>query len=93
MDLSKKENNQIKINKMSSAGIGNAALGSMASDFLISTFTPEANKPATRGQMNQLINKIKRYQEIRNHPDNVRGEKAYYDNELKIIVFRKKSFS
>lgn len=86
-NLSNSSLDKTKIDKMSLAGVGNAMLGSVASDLLQSVFTREENKPATQGQMNQLLKKIERYQEIRNLSNNELGQKPYYDNQLRILVY------
>ncbi|MEC4005881.1 hypothetical protein OX283_014520 [Flavobacterium sp. SUN052] len=79
-----------KIEKMSLAGVGNAAVGTLAVNALANLFTSEANKPATKKDIDNLLNKLKqRYYPIFNIPLRQDGAKPYYDIETKNFVYIK----
>ena len=83
-----------KIEKMSLAGIGNAAAGSLAINALTNLLTSEANKPATKKDIDNLLNKLKqRYYPILNFPDRQDGAKPYYDIETRNYVYIKNNLS
>ena len=85
-----KKEQSIKIEKMSIAGVGNAAAGTLAVNALTSFFTSEANKPATKNDINNLLNKLKqRYHPILNIPHRHDGAIPYYDIETKNYVYIK----
>jgi hypothetical protein len=72
------------------AGIGNAAIANVATDALISFFTPEDNKPATKGDLKKLLAQFKnRYVKIENMPKKLDQTEAYFDNEKKEVVYLK----
>jgi hypothetical protein len=77
-----------KIDKMSFAGVGNAAAGTLAVNALTSLFTSEANKPATKNDLRNLEAKIlKRYYPVKNWPPNNFGKKPYFDIEQSCIIY------
>ena len=76
-----------KIEKMSFAGVGNAAAGTFAAELVKSIFIKEENKPATKGDLKLITSKLERFQVIKNMNPNINGQKAYYDNEQKVIVY------
>jgi len=76
-----------KIEKMSLAGVGNATFGTFAAELVKSILTKEENKPATKGDLKLLSSKLERFQIIKNMNPNFNGQKAYYDNQQKIIVY------
>lgn len=83
-----KKKDPIKIEKMSFAGIGNAAAGTLAINLATSLFTSEENKPATRKDLQNLLGNLKqRYHAILNVPALQDGKKAFYDMETKCIVY------
>ena len=87
-EIKKEQSN--KIEKMSIAGVGNAAAGTLAVNALTSLFTSEANKPATKKDIDNLLNKLKqRYYPILNIPQRQDGAKPYYDIESKHYVYIK----
>ena len=96
-NLPTKENEsdkKLKIEKMSLAGVGNAAVGSLAANLAtnlaINLLTKEENKPATKKDLTNLISSLKqRYYPILNIPLRIDGAKAYYDTELKILIYLK----
>ncbi|QNM84548.1 hypothetical protein H9W90_10540 [Polaribacter pectinis] len=90
-ELSLKENivqkEKTKIEAVSFAGVGNAALGNLAVKTLSTLFTKEENKPATKGDILKLT-KLIRYQEIRNLSKDLLGKKPFFDTVLKIVVYK-----
>lgn len=79
-----------KTDKISAAGVGNAALGSLAADSVKSILTTRKNKPATKGDIDLLIEKLGgRYHLIKNMPPNINGEYAYYDMQEGNLVYLK----
>ncbi len=91
-DSKKKE--PLKVEKMSLAGVGNAAAGALAIQLATNLFTSEENKPATKKDLQNLIASLKqRYYPIMNIPITQDGSKAYYDMETKNIVYLKSKWS
>lgn len=82
-----KDQDQPKINL---AGIGNAAIANVATDFAKHIFIKEDNKPATKGDLKALLTKNQeRYFPVVNAPQKSDGTKAFYDSVSKIIVYRR----
>lgn len=78
-----------KVEKISAAGIGNAALGNLAAGSLKSLFTSEENKPATKGDLKLLFEKLDwRYHPVSNLARGTDGSFPYYDLETGLIVYR-----
>lgn len=78
---------------MSLAGVGNAAAGTLAVNALTSILTKEANKPATKGDVKDLLANLKqRYQPVKNLGIRSDGTKPFYDNQSQNIVYLSKSF-
>jgi len=76
--------------KMSLAGVGNAALGNFAADSLKSLFTKESNKPATKGDLAQLLEKLNgRYHLITNMVPDPFGKLPYFDMVEGVLVYLK----
>ena len=83
----------LKIEKMSIAGVGNAAAGTLAVNAITSLLTKEANKPATKGDMKDLLANLKqRYHPVKNLGIRSDGTKPFYDNQSQNIVYLSKSF-
>ncbi len=77
-----------KVETMSVAGVGNAALGTLAADGVKSIGTKQENKAATKGDIAILTNKIiQRYHKIKNLPPKINGSIPYFDMETKMIVY------
>ncbi|SHK12602.1 hypothetical protein SAMN04488007_2092 [Maribacter aquivivus] len=74
---------------MSAAGIGNATAGALAADVLKNAFTNNNNKPATKGDILALSQKIERYQRVLNIALGANGELPYFDMVTKKIVYFK----
>ena len=76
------------IDKMSSAGVGNAAAGIVAVDLLKHAFTKEENKPATKKDVQNLATKLQRFQRVNNMNKDPFGKLPYFDNVLGVLVYR-----
>lgn len=87
-DVEKKE--PLTVEKMSMAGIGNAAAGTIAVNVLTSLFTNKEDKPATKGDINNLLHKItQRYYPILNIAPQYDGAKPFYDLETQTLIYKK----
>jgi len=87
LSLPKKEDKDEQ--KISIAGIGNAAIANVATDFAKNIFTREENKPATKGDLKALLTQSQqRYLPVNNAPHRNDGTKAFYDSENKVVVYR-----
>ena len=81
---------KLKIEKMSFAGVGNAAVGTLAVNLATNLFTNEENKPATKKDLKNLVSSLKqRYYPILNIPIRRDGAKAHYDMETKNFIYLK----
>ena len=77
-----------QIEAMSLAGVGNSTAGTIFANKLQNAFTPLENKPATKGDLNILANKIiKRYHKVNNLPTRSDGALPYFDMETNEIVY------
>ncbi|MDK2772164.1 MAG: hypothetical protein KYX68_08080 [Flavobacterium sp.] len=86
------EQNQskLKIDQMSFAGIGNAAVGTFAVNSLTSLLTKAENKPATKKDIEDLKKHLtKRFFEVKNMQINHFGELPFFDIEEEIIIYLK----
>lgn len=85
-----KKPESVKIDKMSFAGVGNAAIGTLAVNTITSLLTSEENKPATKKDLQNLLKNLNnRYHTILNIPVRHDGAKPYYDLESKTIIYLK----
>ncbi|WP_426429966.1 hypothetical protein ACPX19_10540 [Winogradskyella sp. HB-48] len=79
-----------KTEKISAAGVGNAALGVLAVDAAKSLLTSRKNKPATKGDIDLLIEKLGgRYHFVKNLQPNIYGDYPFYDLMEGKIVYLK----
>ena len=84
----KKESEQ----KINLAGIGNAAIANIATDFAKTIFTRDENKPATKGDIQAIMNvSQQRYFPVHNAPIGKDGTSAYYDTKTKTVVYLQSS--
>lgn len=85
----KEVKNEQKINL---AGIGNAAIANVVTDFTKSVFTREENKPVTKGDLWALMKQQpqQRYLPVHNAPLRNDGTAAFYDTTTKHVVYLKK---
>jgi hypothetical protein len=87
-EIKKDEKTAIK-DKMSWAGVGNAAAGTLATNLATSLFTREENKPATKGDIQRLINGgINKTILIKNIPPRMDGARAYFDTTQQILIYK-----
>ena len=90
-ETNKPENQLQKIDKMSWAGVGNAAAGTLAVNALSSLLTREENKPVTKKDFKEIKDLlIKRYHPISNMRPDAYGNQPYFDLETKSVVYLKK---
>ncbi|KGK29974.1 MULTISPECIES: hypothetical protein [Cellulophaga] len=76
--------------KMSWSGIGNAAVGSLATNIATNLLTKEENKPATKGDIQKILNiGISKLTLIKNMPPRTDGARAYFDITNQIIIYKK----
>ena len=77
-----------KIEKMSLAGVGNAAVGTLAVNLATRLFTNEEDKPATKKDLQNLVSSMKlRYHPIYNLPLRQDGAEPFYDLETEKIIY------
>jgi len=89
-ETNKPENQLQKIDKMSWAGVGNAAAGTLAVNALSSLLTREENKPVTKKDFKEIKELlIKRYHPISNMRPDAYGNQPYFDLETKSVVYLK----
>jgi hypothetical protein len=81
---------QIKIDSMSLAGVGNAALGTLAVNTITNLFISEENKPATKKDLSEVKSLLTRYQLVKNLSFDQFGNAPFFDIETKSIVYLKK---
>ncbi|APQ16726.1 hypothetical protein A9200_18065 [Maribacter hydrothermalis] len=75
--------------KMSLAGIGNAAAGAAIAEIAKNIITPNANKPATKKDIDDLKAFFKaRYYIVKNMNRDIHGRSAYYDILSGNIIYK-----
>lgn len=75
--------------KMSWSGVGNAAVGTLATNIVTNIFTKEENKPATKGDIQKLMGRgLNRFLQIKNVPPRQDGARAYFDTQQQIIIYK-----
>jgi len=81
----------IEVEKMSLAGVGNAATGAAIVELTKIVLTKDENKPATKKDLNALKEILlgKRYFPILNMQRNKTGELPYFDINTNSVVFIK----
>lgn len=73
---------KIKVENLSAAGVGNAALGALAADGLKALFTNEADKALTKGDIRKIVAEIKgRHHLVLNANPMPDGRKPYFNIE------------
>jgi hypothetical protein len=74
-------------------GIGNATIANIATEVGKSIFTKNENKPATKGDIQAIMNvSQQRYFPVHNAPKANDGTSAYYDTKTKTVVYLKNQF-
>jgi len=85
----KKEKTLVKIDKMSWSGVGNAAIGTLATNLATNFLTKEENKPATKGDIQKLINNgYSKLVLIKNLPPRIDGARAYFDTHQQVLIYK-----
>lgn len=78
-----------KIEKITPVGVATAAAGSLLADAAKYVLTNANNKPATKGDILALGEKIERYHRVLNIALGINGELPYFDMVTKQIVYFK----
>lgn len=87
-EVQKNKKQQTK-DKMSWSGVGNAAAGVLATNLATSLFTKEENKPATKGDIQKLLNaEVNKIILIKNMPPRIDGARAYFDTNQQILIYK-----
>jgi len=73
---------------ISLGGIGNAALGTAIVDTATRHFTAKLNRPATKGDLIELSNRLSRYVRIVNIEPNYLGQRPYLEIETGNVIYR-----
>lgn len=82
-------NSNAKVDKMSLAGVGNAAAGVAAVEVVKSIFTTQDNKPATKKDIQELKALITgRYLLVNNMDSDAFGRSPFYDVNTGNVVYR-----
>ncbi|WNH07665.1 hypothetical protein [Thalassobellus suaedae] len=85
----KKDKTPITKDKMSWSGVGNAAAGTLATNLVTSMFTKEENKPATKGDIQKLLNNgFSKMVLIKNLPPRIDGTRAYFDTLKQVLIYK-----
>jgi len=85
----KKEKLQPAKDKISWAGVGNAAAGTLVTNIVTNLLTKEDNKPATKGDLKKLLQGgVNNTIVIRNLPLRNDGARAYFDTNKQIIIYK-----
>ena len=75
--------------KINLAGIGNAAIANVVTDFTKNVLTREENKPATKGDLWAILNRNQqRYLPVSNAPRRSDGALPFYDNMTRTVIYR-----
>tara|TARA_R110002050_G_scaffold204522_4_gene340208 strand:- start:143619 stop:144047 length:429 start_codon:yes stop_codon:yes gene_type:complete len=82
-----KNQDKTSIEKMSLAGVGNAAAGSLLADGVKHIITTNQNLPATKGDLKNLENKFLRYHNITNMAPQQNGALPYFDMQKNQVVY------
>ncbi|WP_026976893.1 hypothetical protein [Flavobacterium tegetincola] len=86
--IDRKKPTKTTIDKMSLAGVGNAAVGTLAVNLATSLFIREENKPATKKDLQDVKNLLtSRYHAVLNMPSQSNGAKPFYDLDTKQIIY------
>ncbi len=82
--------NPAKIEKMSWAGVGNAAAGAVVVNTVAHLFTKEENRPATKKDIKEIISVLKqRYFVVKNMNQKPDGSVPYFDIQTSLILYFK----
>ncbi len=85
----KKKSKKSTSEKMSFAGVGNAAMGTFAVDAIGKILTKKENKPATKKDVEMLFQKLNcRYYRVINLSLNEYQQQPYFDLVTKSIIYK-----
>ena len=85
----KKKSKKIKVEKMSFAGVGNAAIGTLTVDTIGKILTKKENKPASKKDIDNLVERLNgRFHKVGNLPLNKYGQQPYFDLLINSIVYK-----
>ena len=88
LSIERKKPEKTSIDKMSLAGVGNAAVGTLAVNLATTLFTRDENKPATKKDLLEVKNLLlTRYHPVLNLSSQSNGAKPFYDLENQQIVY------
>ena len=78
-----------KVEEMSLPGVAQAAAGAAAVDLVKKIFTPEHQKAATKGDINELKSLVKgeRYYPVKNMQRDQYGRYPYFDIQDQMVVY------
>lgn len=86
--IDRKKPTKTTIDKMSLAGVGNAAVGTLAVNLATSLFIREENKPATKKDLQEVKELLlTRYHPVLNMPSQSDGTKPFYDLDIQQIIY------
>lgn len=78
----------MEVERISAAGIGNAAIGTTAADFIKSLLTKEENKTATKADLKRIEEMLQRYHKVENMDRLGDGRVPYFDMQLRKLVYK-----
>lgn len=82
----------VQIEKISWAGVGNSAAGTLATNAITHIFTKEENRPATKKDVREIIAALKqRYFIVKNLKPNFDGSIPYFDIQTSTITYFKQN--
>ncbi|SFD20768.1 hypothetical protein SAMN04489722_10666 [Algibacter lectus] len=85
----KKEKTPTTKDKMSWVGVGNAAVGTFATNLVTQILTKEENMPATKGDIKNLLNNgSHKTFLVKNMPPAENGSRPYFDTYRQIITYK-----
>ncbi len=89
IEKSSETKDTLKLDKMSIAGVGNAAAGTAVVEIAKAFFTPKKNQAATKGDLEELMLNLKgRYFLAKNIPRDTQGRIAYYDLKTGNVIYQ-----
>lgn len=90
ISMLQQKKNPTQIDKVSLAGVANAALGTVAVDLAKYMFTPDDNKAATKKDIREIKELVtKRYHQVLNLNKDISGNSPFFDMLTKKIVYLK----
>lgn len=88
IDFNHQNKQPLKIEKVSLAGVTNAAIGTLAINMATNIFTKQENMPATKKDLENLKNTLKsRFHPILNRPIRQDGARPFYDLKTQSEIY------